>query len=150
MNLPLLTELRLNNNRIESMMKLSQSYLPEVALINLSSNCISELPALSFRNVTSIDLSKNAISSVTCLSDFRTSRLQFFNLAHNRIRSVVPVMDMPNLQELNLEGNDVSDLLCLTEPQLVPMLAELSVKDNAKMSLVCKKECLGIDRVKVS
>lgn len=37
---------------------------------------------------------------------------------------------MSNLLELYLDGNDLSDLLCLTERQLLPKLRIISIKGN--------------------
>jgi hypothetical protein len=40
---------------------------------------------------------------------------------------------MPNLTQLLIEDNDVGELVCLTEKQLVPLLIKVEVKGNCKL-----------------
>ena len=49
-------------------------------------------------------------------------RLKLLNLSKNQLSGTVPVFDMPLLQRLILDENNIEDLECLREMQLMPMM----------------------------
>lgn len=54
--------------------------------------------------------------------------LELLDLSDNRIAAPVPVLSMPSLLELRLDGNPIPSLEFLREPQLVAMLQTISMK----------------------
>jgi Leucine-rich repeat (LRR) protein len=51
-------------------------------------------------------------------------------MANNGMVSEMPILFMPRLRELNIDNNNITDLSCLREKQLLPKLEFLSAANN--------------------
>lgn len=77
-----------------------------------------------------LDLSNNLIEDCSSLGECRLPLLSSLLLANNRIRGEMPVLQLPSLTDINLDGNGISKLTFLKERQLIPLLRCISMKRN--------------------
>ncbi|XP_014280647.1 podocan isoform X4 [Halyomorpha halys] len=91
-NSPSLRQLTLSNNLIKTIQPKLYNVIPNLEILNLSSNFLTKLEDHSFNltNLLQLDLNNNEISSLSqkCFSGL--SRLQVLNISLNRIQTVSP------------------------------------------------------------
>jgi Leucine-rich repeat (LRR) protein len=64
------------------------------------------------------------------MSQWRLPHAQVIKLENNYIQGNVPIIFLSSLTELYLDGNDITELICLKERQLIPRLRIISIKNN--------------------
>lgn len=56
--------------------------------------------------------------------------IELIDLSRNRLNCEVPILFMPNLQILLLDYNNITNLRCLEEKQLIPSIENISMEGN--------------------
>lgn len=110
-NVPLLEELYLNNNHIETIED-GTLRLPNLKHLDLSHNKLKELSNLIFKDCTQLeylDLRSNHITFIR-RSIYNLNSLQYLNLDNNRISDVYfrAIVRLPSLEHLSIENNGVA------------------------------------------
>ena len=147
-----LRELMLFRNRISDI-SVSTSKVPNLTVLDLSGNCLTEFPKelLKLGSLQSLDLSGNQLHEVLCefqkmkslkkllLSDnnitnvtrnmFSIPKIEFLDLSNNEINSISgDLKDIRcSLNELNLAGNRLTDI-----PASLFRLSDLEILDLRK------------------
>jgi len=109
---PKVKTLLLGGNRIELIENLME--LPELAVLELSDNSIDNIENLHAKigQLTRLDLANNKIKDLNGCT--KCYSLQNLNVAGNKIHTleaVTPVSCLPNLENLNLQGNQVTTVV---------------------------------------
>ena len=109
---PKVKTLLLGGNRIEFIENLME--LPELAVLELSDNIIDNIENLHAKigQLTRLDLANNKIKDLNGCT--KCYSLQNLNVAGNKIHTleaVTPVSCLPNLENLNLQGNQVTTVV---------------------------------------
>ena len=110
--------------------------LTELRVLEASNNQLSSLPAslAQLTKLKTVDLSRNCLSDVS-LALSGCSSLTVLNLADNELSGSLslPLQTIPNLQELVLSDNELTELP--EDIELVNLLASLKIERNQISSL---------------
>ena len=115
-----LTYLNVSDNEItDEKSFLSTINLPNLNILDLSHNCISDISGLvseQYQKLTMLNLGKNKISNIDILSRANFIDIRILLLYDNQISdiSVLSVVPFLNLAYLNLSYNEISDITILT------------------------------------
>lgn len=113
-----LRELYLHENAIKSLEGLSG--FAHLVSLGLEDNRLFELPLLDsgrlFSSLRYLYLSGNRISGVGFLLGLR--KLRVLHLARNRVKSLTPLSDLPELIYVNAVGNPLDPFHCLLPPEI--------------------------------
>lgn len=109
---PQIKTLLLGGNKIEKIENLTD--LPELSQVELSENQIEDDSEIHTKigQLQKLDLSNNKIKNLTGFTKLYS--LQELNVAMNKIHdldSVLPISKLPNLEILNLQGNEVTKIV---------------------------------------
>ncbi|XP_030750598.1 protein artichoke-like [Sitophilus oryzae] len=133
-NLSNLISLDLSNNKIESIsLGASLRTLPNLEVLNLSANCLTQIRTESFKQVTNLkrlDLSRNNLSSLENGTFDTLGSLQHLNLSYNKIEvlSEESFSRLGLLQQLDVSWNM---LTCVAPGSLqLPSLTRLLLAGN--------------------
>lgn len=107
-----LTELILNNNRLDDISILSE--LKSLTGLSLNNNNISDISSLKdLKNLTELNLSSNRINNISSLRELKNLTELF--LDDNQISDISSLKELMNLVKLNLSNNQIKDISPLSE-----------------------------------
>ncbi|NXR47392.1 LRC23 protein, partial [Hippolais icterina] len=126
---PLLTNLSLKENKIQTVLGLNQNQLFSLQVLELRGNQIKTTAGLSISKLKKLYMPKNAICSLEGLEEFE--QLETLHLRDNKLEALDGFSDnMKCLQYLNLRNNGIKSFQEVEKLQVLPMLQELVLTDN--------------------
>lgn len=128
--LPHLLRLNLSSNEIPDVKSWDEGCLLYLAHLDLSSNALTALPALTLPQLRKATFARNEI--VGCQDFTGHEKLVELDLSENHITSLEGVGKMPLLKKLDVSFNELSTLAGLTD---LPILQDLSLRKNLFESL---------------
>ena len=128
---PNLTTLELSFNRIEDMTKLGLHHLPQLQVLNLAGNLIKNVSGLNFNfQLKHLNLSKNKIKLIEMHSVSALDQMENLQLDENAIRTLNHLETMTNLKVLSLQGNRLNELQELDKLKSLDELTHLHLLSN--------------------
>ena len=133
-NLPNLNILDLSHNMISDISGLASNAYQNLEMLNLGKNQISNIEALAripFSNLKILLLYDNKISDISVFSVAPLINLNYLNLSYNDINDINILINIPfsNLEKLDLNGNNINDIEPLLKMPITD-LKELYIKNN--------------------
>ncbi|NXS84042.1 LRC23 protein, partial [Erpornis zantholeuca] len=126
---PLLANLSLKANKIQTVLGLSQDQLSSLQVLELRGNEIKTTAGLGVSKLKKLYLAQNAICSLEGLEEFE--ELEILHLRNNKLEALDGFSDrMKCLQYLNLRSNGIKSFQEVGKLQVLPMLQALVLMDN--------------------
>ncbi|RMC07591.1 hypothetical protein DUI87_17067 [Hirundo rustica rustica] len=126
---PLLANLSLKENKIQTVLGLSQDQLFSLQVLELRGNQIKTTAGLGVPKLKQLYLAKNTICSLEGLEEFE--QLETLHLRDNKLEALDGFCDsMKCLQYLNLRNNGIKSFQEVEKLQVLPMLQALVLMDN--------------------
>ncbi|NWH88026.1 LRC23 protein, partial [Aegithalos caudatus] len=126
---PLLANLSLKENKIETVLGLSQDQLFSLQVLELRGNQIKTTAGLGVSKLKKLYLAKNMICSLEGLEEFE--QLETLHLRDNKLEALDGFSDsMKCLQYLNLRSNGIKSFQEVEKLRVLPMLQALVLMDN--------------------
>ncbi|NXM83061.1 LRC23 protein, partial [Oenanthe oenanthe] len=126
---PLLASLSLKENKIKTVLGLSQDQLFSLQVLELRGNEIETTAGLGVSKLKKLYLAKNTISRLEGLEEFE--QLETLHLRDNKLEALDGFSDsMKCLQYLNLRSNEIKSFQEVEKLQVLPVLQTLVLMDN--------------------
>ncbi|XP_053827262.1 leucine-rich repeat-containing protein 23 [Vidua macroura] len=126
---PLLANLSLKENKIETVLGLSHDHLFSLQVLELRGNKIKTTAGLGVSKLKKLYLAKNTICSLEGLEEFE--QLETLHLRDNKLEALDGFSNsMKCLQYLNLRSNGIKSFQEVEKLQVLPMLQALVLMDN--------------------
>ncbi|XP_063250260.1 leucine-rich repeat-containing protein 23 [Prinia subflava] len=126
---PLLANLSLKENKIQTVLGLSQDQLFSLQVLELRGNQLKTTAGLGVSKLKKLYLAKNTICSLEGLEEFE--QLETLHLRDNKLEALDGFSDsMKCLQYLNLRSNGIKSFQEVEKLQVLPMLQALVLMDN--------------------
>ena len=111
-----LKEINLSENKLEQF-KGANQFLPNLKILNLSKNRITNLHFVDFENkIEELNISENPIKSFKKL--FLLHNIKKLDVSKTHFSDVNRLLEFHSLQELNLEGTSVKDISVLFKKKM--------------------------------
>ncbi|XP_041359793.1 protein phosphatase 1 regulatory subunit 7-like [Gigantopelta aegis] len=121
-----LTTINLSSNFIDNLKALS--YLPNLVELFASGNRLRKVSDLQrCKQLQEVDLSKNHITDLTGLNNL--SNLQILDISCNQLTCLKSLGKLKSLEDINVSNNKLSELSDI--PDIFPKLEILNLSDNA-------------------
>lgn len=106
--------------------------MPTLRSFNLSSNCFVEVPdsLTKLARLVSLDLSNCLISSLQSLAKYPLHSLTTLKLKSNRLQSLAGIEHLKSLENLHIQGNDITDPDEVARLTQLPNFRRLWIKHN--------------------
>ncbi|NWV37484.1 LRC23 protein, partial [Grantiella picta] len=126
---PLLTNLSLKGNKIQTVLGLSRDQLFNLEVLELRGNKLKTTAGLGLPKLKKLYLAKNTIGSLEGLEEF--GQLETLHLRDNKLEALDGFsVSMQCLQYLNLRSNGIRSIQEVEKLQVLPMLQALVLMDN--------------------
>ncbi|XP_038006748.1 leucine-rich repeat-containing protein 23 [Motacilla alba alba] len=126
---PLLANLSLKENKIETVLGLSHDHLFSLQVLELRGNKLKTTAGLGVSKLKKLYLAKNTICSLEGLEEFE--QLEILHLRDNKLEALDGFSDsMKCLQYLNLRSNGIKSFQEVEKLHVLPMLQALVLMDN--------------------
>ncbi|NWV75086.1 LRC23 protein, partial [Dasyornis broadbenti] len=126
---PLLANLSLKGNKIQTVLDLSHDQLFSLEVLELRGNKLKTTAGLSLSKLKKLYLAQNTIGSLEGLEEF--GQLETLHLRDNKLEALDGFSaSMKCLQYLNLRSNGIRSIQEVEKLQVLPMLQALVLMDN--------------------